>query len=146
MTQFKIPSITVDAIIERDNKILLIRRKGATFNGYLALPGGYVDYGETVENAVIREVHEEVGMITQPKEILGVYSSPERDPRSHVISIVFVVQGQGDPIAGDDAESFEWVSCDKIQNHSLAFDHNLIVEDYLKWKQERGTYWSSKRA
>ncbi|RMG30564.1 MAG: NUDIX hydrolase [Methanobacteriota archaeon] len=145
MGDFKLPSVTVDAIIEDESKVLLIRRKGKTFHGFLALPGGYVDYGEAVENAVVREVKEEVGLEALPKAILGVYSAPERDPRGHVISIVFIVEALGDPIAGDDASDFEWVKLEELEQMDLAFDHGLVLKDYVKWKEENQTFWSLKK-
>ncbi len=144
MDKFKIPSLTVDAIIERENKILLIRRKGKTFHGFLALPGGYVDYGEAVEHAVVREVREELGVKAFPIAILGVYSDSQRDPRGHVVSVVFVVRISGNPKAGDDASDFEWLDLNELGNDPLAFDHQLILEDYCRWKLTKETFWSEK--
>ena len=144
MTDYKIPSLTVDAIMEENGKILMIRRKSKTYNDFLALPGGYVDYGESVENAVKREVLEELGLTATPLDILGVYSQPKRDPRGHVISIVFVCSFSGDINAGDDAKSFEWLSMQDLDKEKLAFDHSQILKHYMNWKIEKGTYWSSK--
>ncbi len=144
MTKYRNPSLTVDAIIDKDESILMIRRKSNTFNGYLAFPGGFVDYGETVEQAVKKEIMEELNLEIIPLEILGVYSDKDRDPRSHVISTVFVCSFEGSPIAGDDALSFEWISLENIEKEDLAFDHAKIIKDYKSWKIRNGTYWSSK--
>ncbi len=142
MTEYKLIPLTVDIIIERDAKILMIRRCGDTFNNYLAFPGGFVDYGETVEHAAIREAKEEVNIDIVPRHILGVYSDSNRDPRGHVISVAFVCDFEGDPLAGDDAGSFEWIPLDS--ELEFAFDHGKIFNDYKNWKQNAGTYWSSK--
>ncbi len=142
MTEYKVPSLTVDIIIEREGKILMIRRKGKTFHNYLALPGGFVDYGETVEHAAIREAKEELNVDIGLREILGVYSDPERDPRKHIVSIVFIADTEENPQAGDDASDFEWVDLDDTSE--FAFDHGKILEDYLKWKKNGGTYWSTR--
>jgi mutator protein MutT len=142
--EFRNPPLTVDVIIEVEGKLLVIRRNSDTFNGYLAFPGGYVDYGETVENAVIREAKEELHIDVKPMEILGVYSDPDRDPRGHVVSIVFVCEYKGEPKAGDDASSYEWIPLDTINQEKLAFDHGKIIEDYKQWKTKRLTFWSTK--
>ena len=144
MADYKLPSTTVDAIIEKDGKILMIRRKSDTFNDHLALPGGFVDYGEAVEHAVKREVLEELGVTATPLDILGVYSDPKRDPRGHVISIIFVCSFSGKIKAGDDAKSFEWVALENIKKEKLAFDHLQILNHYIIWKRNKGSYWSNK--
>ena len=145
MTEYNIPSLTVDAIIENDEAILMIRRKNETFDGYLALPGGFVDYGERVEDAVQREIMEELNLKINPLEILGVYSEKGRDPRGHTISTVFICAFEGTPKAGDDALSFEWIHLENLDTEDLAFDHSKIIIDYKLWKERKGTYWSSKR-
>lgn len=127
---YKIPSLTVDGIIVDDNRILLIKRKNEPFRGYYALPGGFVEYGETVEEAVYREILEEVGIEVNIEGILGVYSSPNRDPRGHTISIVYILKMKGGKLrAGDDAESLAFFDINRIP--SLAFDHNRILDDFL---------------
>jgi 8-oxo-dGTP diphosphatase len=143
------PTPTVDAILQRGSKVLMIRRKNAPFQGRLALPGGFVDEGETVEGAVKREVLEEASLEIEPIEILGVYSDPKRDPRKHVMSVVFValVIDEKDARAGDDASGVEWIeldSVDKIKGE-IAFDHAQILADYRSWKGSAGTFWSTKR-
>lgn len=135
---------TVDAIITKNGKILLIKRGHDPFKGQFALPGGFVDYEERVEQALIREVKEELNLDAIPIAILGVYSGPDRDPRGPVISTVFICEFSGTPQAGDDAAAFEWLELDKLDQISLAFDHNTILDHYIRWKIERGTYWSTK--
>ena len=136
--------LAADAIIEKDNKLLLIVRGGQTYHGYLALPGGHVDDGETVEQAVVREIKEETGLDAVPVRILGVYSDPARDPRGHICSVVFIVDFSGEPQAGDDASDFKWVPLPVGNSEKIAFDHKKIIDDYMKWKKEKGTYWSGK--
>ncbi|MCQ6253876.1 NUDIX hydrolase [Methanocaldococcus sp.] len=127
------PSVAVDGIVEKDNKILLIRRKNNPFKNCFALPGGFVECGETVENAIVREVYEETGLITKVKSLLGVYSSPDRDPRGHVISIVFILNiMRGELKAGDDAKEAKFFDINNLPK--LAFDHKKIIEDYMRWK------------
>lgn len=146
MKEYRNPVPTVDVILQRDSKILLIRRKRDPFRGRLALPGGFVNEGETVEDAVIRETREETSLEVEPVEILGVYSDPRRDPRRHIMSVVFVgIIIRGTDMAGDDAERIEWVNMDKIDGSDVAFDHTRILHDYMNWRASGGTYWSTKR-
>lgn len=126
----KKPSIAVDGILIKNNKILLIKRKNEPFKGKWALPGGFVEYGERVEEAVLREFEEEVGIKAKIKRLLGVYSDPNRDPRGHVISIVFLLEGEGIPRAGDDAKDAKFFDLDDLP--PLAFDHDKIIRDAIK--------------
>jgi NUDIX domain len=99
--------------------------------------------GERVEDGLKRELKEETNLDVEPKDILGVYSDPSRDPRGHRISITFLATiKSGDAKAADDAESIEWLPINEQKD--LAFDHNKILKDYRQWKQTKGTYWSSK--
>ena len=140
----KYPHPTVDAIIEKDNKIVLIKRKKEPFIGKWALPGGHVKERETVEDAVVRETKEETSLDIKPKEILGVYSDPRRDIRN-TISTVFIVEFIGGKIiGGSDATEARWFDLDEIDFDDLAFDHGKIIRDYLKWKRKKQTFWSSK--
>jgi len=129
------PSLTVDGILLVDNKLVLIQRKNPPFQGQWALPGGFVDYGETVEQAVVREMEEETGVKTSVKKLFGVYSAPDRDPRHHTISAVFKLEKIGGELkAADDARKVDLFSLENIP--SLAFDHGEIVADLLKTLSE----------
>ncbi len=126
------PFTTVDAIIEIDDGIVVIQRSNPPFGW--ALPGGFVDYGESLEEAVVREAKEETGLdITEVKQ-LHTYSDPKRDPRFHTIGTVFIAKAKGLPKAGDDAAGLKIVKLSEIKDLSLAFDHAKILEDYLKYK------------
>ena len=98
------PLLTVDALIIYDGELVLIKRKNPPYKGQFALPGGFVDIGETVEQATIREAKEETGLDINITRLLGVYSDPLRDPRGHTISICFMAYGEGDLRASSDAE------------------------------------------
>jgi 8-oxo-dGTP diphosphatase len=146
MKEYRNPTPAADIILQRDSKILMVRRKKDPFKGQLALPGGFINEGETAEEAARREAIEETTLEVKPIEILGVYSDPKRDPRKHIMSIVFVgiIVGGSDK-AGDDAESIEWVELGTIEKQDIAFDHAQILRDYKKWKTSDGTFWSTKR-
>jgi 8-oxo-dGTP diphosphatase len=120
--------ITVDAIVVRkDKSIVLVRRKDEPFKDMYALPGGHVEYGETVEEAVVREVKEETGLDVRVGKLLAVYSDPDRDPRGHVVSVVFdCFETGGELVPGSDAtEAWSF----KKPPASLAFDHAKILKD-----------------
>ncbi len=131
MTQPRNPFPTVDIIIEVEGGIVLIRRRNPP-PGW-AIPGGFVDYGESVEAAAIREAKEETGLDVRLTRLLGVYSDPGRDPRSHTISTVFVARASGRPVADDDAAD-AGVFMDSTLPEEIAFDHRAILEDYFKNK------------
>jgi 8-oxo-dGTP diphosphatase len=126
------PALAADCVVfDRQGRLLLIRRKNPPFQGQYALPGGFVDYGETTEQAAIRELFEETGLraVTAPA-LIGVYSDPGRDPRGHTVSIAYLVRVTDFvPRAGDDAAGAEFVA--NWQSETLAFDHNKIVADAL---------------
>ena len=149
--QHKNPIPTVDVIIEQDSRILMIRRKYEPYKGSLALPGGFVNEGERIEDAARREAKEETSLNIGLKDILGVYSDPNRDPRGHLMSTVFVGIIPTDnntnsmrASARDDAAKIEWVSLKDLESINLAFDHRRILSDYKIWKLCGGTFWSSK--
>ncbi len=129
------PFSTVDAIIEIDDGIVVIQRSNPPF-GY-ALPGGFVDYGESLEDAVRREAKEETGLeLTEIKQF-HTYSEPDRDPRFHTIGTVYIAKAKGTPRAGDDAAGLKVVNLSDINKLEFAFDHKKIIQDYIKYRQER---------
>ncbi len=125
------PLLTVDIIIEMSDRpgcpIVLIERKHPP-HGW-ALPGGFVDVGEFLENAAIREAREETCLGVTLKLLLGNYSDPGRDSRGHTVSAVYVATAQGEPVAADDAGDLQLV--DPRELPPLAFDHSVILADYL---------------
>ena len=120
--------VTVDAIILKGNAIVLIRRKHPPFVGMYALPGGYVEAGESCEQAVVREAKEETNLDITINKLVGVYSDVDRDPRGHTISVVYLVEAKGVLQAGDDAAHAELVSLDSLPKE-LAFDHAKMISD-----------------
>jgi 8-oxo-dGTP diphosphatase len=127
----KYPRIATDGIIAKNGKILLVRRKNQPFQGKWALPGGFVEYGEKTEEAVVREVLEETGLKTKINHLAGVYSDPSRDPRGHIISIVYVLEILGGKLkAGDDASDIKFFDLDDLPE--LSFDHGKIISDVLE--------------
>ena len=126
---FKNPLPTVDIIIEVQGGIVLIERLNPP-HGW-ALPGGFVDYGESVEDGAVREAREETGLDVRLKDLLYVYSRPDRDPRHHTLTTVFVATADGQPIAADDAKAVGVFTARKLPS-SLAFDHADILADYFQ--------------
>ncbi len=127
------PFTTVDAIIEIDGGIVVIERSNPPFGW--ALPGGFVDYGESLEDAVIREAKEETNLELTDLKQFHTYSDPKRDPRFHTIGTVFIAKAKGKPKAGDDAQRFKIMKLEEIKNMDFAFDHKEILEDYLKYRE-----------
>ena len=123
------PRLAVDCIIRVRRRLVFVRRRNEPRG--LALPGGFVDHGETVEDAVRREMREETGLELGDLRQFHVYSDPHRDPRCHCVSVVFTADGIGDPRAGDDAASITLAEPDTIPFAELVFDHAQIVRDYL---------------
>ncbi|WP_201353159.1 NUDIX domain-containing protein [Hydrogenimonas urashimensis] len=132
------PYLATDSVIECFNEmdefegIVLIERKNAPHG--LALPGGFVDVGERVEDACRREMKEETGLDVKLQHLLGVYSDPERDPRFHSVSVVYVSRARGLPVGGDDAKTAHLFHFSRIPWEKLVFDHEKILRDYLEYK------------
>jgi len=127
------PLITVDAVIllNKRKDLVLIRRKNPPFQGELALPGGFVDIGETIEEACIREAYEETNINIKLIGLIGVFSKPDRDPRGHTVSIAFLCEPKTkkeSPKAKDDAAALEIIPLTKISSLKLAFDHWEIIK------------------
>ncbi len=125
------PVLTVDAIIEIEGGIVLIKRKNPP-PGW-AIPGGFVDYGETLEDAVRREAKEETGLDIKLIRQFHTYSEPGRDPRHHTVSTIFIAAAGGKPKAADDAQDVGIFTKDNLPA-DLAFDHRQILEDYFNGK------------
>ncbi len=125
------PSLTVDAVIEFPGKrVVLIRRANPPFEGKWALPGGFVDFGETTEQACLREVKEECSIDVEIKGTLGVYSDPNRDPRGHTVSVVFKAEYRDGELKGmDDAKEAKLFTREELRGIDLAFDHRDIMRD-----------------
>jgi len=128
----KSPALTVDAIVYREDKILMVKRKNPPFEGAWALPGGFVEYGEPVEQALARELKEETGLEAQGPKLFNVYSDPGRDPRGHVVSLCFVADASGEPKAGDDAKEARFLSSEELIGREIAFDHKDILREYME--------------
>jgi 8-oxo-dGTP diphosphatase len=128
---YRNPVPTVDIIIEINGRIVLVDRKNEPLGW--ALPGGFVDYGETLENAAIREAKEETSLDIRNLKLLGCYSDPSRDTRHHTITTVYVAEGEGTPQAADDASGLSLFEIDKLPE-ILCFDHAKILADYLRFK------------
>jgi 8-oxo-dGTP diphosphatase len=129
------PYLAVDVIVQlwegdRFRGIVLVERKNPPVG--LAIPGGFVEVGESVERAAVREIEEETGLKVNLKKLLGVYSDPDRDPRFHVVSVVFVGDAEGEPRAGSDAKGVKVFKLEDIPLDRLVFDHRRIILDYLQ--------------
>jgi 8-oxo-dGTP diphosphatase len=127
----KQPALTVDCVVfDESGRLLLIRRKNPPFQGQYALPGGFVDYGETTGQGATRELAEETGLAAATLSLVGVYSDPARDPRGHTVTIAYLVTvANHAPQAGDDAASAQFVA--NWRDEALAFDHRKIIDDAL---------------
>ncbi|MFH8119668.1 MAG: NUDIX hydrolase [Candidatus Aenigmatarchaeota archaeon] len=131
----KIPMVAVDIIIKIGRKIVIVKRKNFPIGW--ALPGGFVNYGESVEKAAVREAKEETGLKLKNLKLFGVYSNPKRDPRFHTISITFVANGFGNLKAGSDVSEIKLIeprSIEKNKKINLVFDHKKIIKDFVRMK------------
>ncbi len=127
------PFPTVDLIIERQGEVLLIKRLKEP--KMWALPGGFCEYGESLEEAALREAKEETGLVVELVEQFYTYSEPWRDPRQHNITTVFIARPKGGNLkAGDDAEEARFFPLEELPPE-LAFDHKRILEDFIRWKE-----------
>jgi ADP-ribose pyrophosphatase YjhB (NUDIX family) len=132
--RYRNPLPTVDIIIETEKGIVLIKRKNPPFGW--ALPGGFVDYGESLEQAAVREAREETSLEVELISQLGAYSDPSRDPRHHTISVIFSARiTAGLPQAADDATDIGIYNRDNLPKE-LAFDHGKILQDYFSNKKD----------
>ena len=132
---FRNPTPTVDCLIEiegRPGELVFIERKHEPIG--FALPGGFVDEGEWLADAAIREAKEETGLDVEIVELFHVYSNPARDPRKHTMSTVFIGRASGDPVGSDDAAKAHIAAPDALPG-TLVFDHATIIADYIAYKK-----------
>ncbi len=128
---FRNPLPTVDIIIEIDGRIVLVERRNPP-HGW-AIPGGFLDWGESVEACARREAKEETGLSVRLEGLFYVYSDPRRDPRHHTVTTVFIASADGRPEAADDAAAADLFTLDRLPE-PLAFDHARILEDYRRYR------------
>ena len=135
----KNPLPTVDILIEIDGGVVLIERKNPP-HGW-AIPGGFVDYGESMETAAVREAKEEISLDVELVEQFHSYSDPKRDPRGHTISTVFIAAAKGTPKGADDAKAAAIFREGKLPS-PIVFDHPQILRDYFRYRKtgERPKY------
>ena len=133
MGAYRNPFPTVDVIIEQPGGIVLVRRKNPP-PGW-ALPGGFVDYGEPLPTAAKREAKEETGLDVELTALLHVYSQPDRDPRHHTVSTVYVGRASGAPVGTDDAAEARVFPLDALPS-PMAFDHARIIDDYVRFRRD----------
>ncbi len=126
--------VAVDAVAVRDGKVALIKRGNEPNRGMWALPGGFLEFDESAEETILRELGEETGLKGELGQFVGVYSDPKRDYMQNVTVVYEVKVGKGEIKAGDDALEAKWFALDEVPK--LAADHNIIIEDYIKLKGE----------
>ncbi|MEE3083644.1 MAG: NUDIX hydrolase [Candidatus Thermoplasmatota archaeon] len=131
--EYQNPALAVDAAVRCNDTVLLIQRGNEPWKGAWALPGGFVEYGEDPHDAVLRELEEETGLKGTIIRLLDARGNPERDPRKHIVSIVYLVEAEGEPIGGDDAADARFWPIDAVLNGELeiAGDHTEILRDWL---------------
>ena len=130
MAEYKNPALTVDAIIVKDDNIVLIKRLNNPYKDHWALPGGFVEYGEKVEDAAIREAKEETGLDIELVKLVGVYSEPSRDPRGHTVTIAYLAKVINNTLkSGSDAKEAQYIPINDLKTINLAFDHEKIIGD-----------------
>ncbi len=128
---YRNPLVTVDIIIEVNDGIVLIERKNPPYGW--ALPGGFVDYGESLETAAVREAKEETSLDVYLTEQFHAYSEPDRDPRHHTVTTVFIATAEGRPQAADDARKTDIFTTTTLPCN-VVFDHGQILQDYFRYR------------
>lgn len=130
MTEYRNPALTVDTIIINDESIVLIKRLNNPYKNHWAIPGGFVEYGEKVETAAVREAKEETGLDIELTKLVGVYSNPNRDPRGHTVTVAYTAKIIGGTLKSDsDAKDARFFKFEELKNIDLAFDHEEILKD-----------------
>jgi 8-oxo-dGTP diphosphatase len=132
----KTPYLTVDSVVMEKGKILLVKRKGNPFVGYWALPGGFMERGETLRKAAPREVLEETGMKVSIEKMIAIYDDPKRNPMGHAVTVTFLCKVTGGKLRPQEEEVSEtrFFSIPEISKLKLAFDHRRIIRDALKMR------------
>ena len=130
--KYRNPLVTVDIVIEIDNGIVLIKRANPPYGW--ALPGGFVDYGETLESSAVREAKEETSLDIKLKEQFHSYSEPDRDPRHHTVTTVYIAKGIGSPKPADDAKKVGVFTKSNLPE-PIVFDHKKIIDDYFRYTE-----------
>ncbi|WP_405293502.1 NUDIX domain-containing protein [Methanobrevibacter sp.] len=133
MAEYKTPSLTADIFIYDDElNFILIKRRNEPYKDCWALPGGFVEYGESVETAAIREAKEETSIDVELKSLVNVYSEPDRDPRGHTVTVAYTAKGDFNSKKADsDAKDIGIFSKDQLDELELAFDHEKIITDCI---------------
>lgn len=133
MADYKKPSLTADIFIfDDDFNFILIKRENDPYKDCWALPGGFVEYGESVENAAIREAKEETSIDVELIDLVNVYSEPDRDPRGHTVTVAYTAKGDFKTRAADsDAKDIGVFTQDDLENLEIAFDHRKIIKDCM---------------
>ena len=131
--EYRNPALAVDAAVRRGDQVLLIQRGNEPWKGAWALPGGFVDYGENPTDAVLRELQEETGLNGRIIRLLDAKGDPNRDPRKHIVSIVYLIEAEGEPVGGDDAADARFWPIELVLDGELpiAGDHMEILRDWL---------------
>jgi 8-oxo-dGTP diphosphatase len=129
-----VPILTVDGVIFAEGQVLLVKRSIKPYRGYWCLPGGRVEFGETVEEAVHREAKEETGLDVEIERMTGIYSDPKRDPRGHSISIAYLLKALGGELKRDEREASD-VRFFSIPPKKMGFDHRKILMDAKRLKR-----------
>lgn len=134
MSKYKNPSLTCDVFIYDDDlNFILIKRLNEPFKDCWALPGGFVEYGESVEDAAIREAKEETNIDVELEELVNVYSAPDRDPRRHTVTVAYTARGDLNTRNADsDAKDIDVFQVDRLDSINIAFDHAIIIKDCLE--------------
>ena len=136
MTKPVTPLLAADALIElidvAGRPIVLIERKNPPYGW--AIPGGFVDIGESVETTAVREALEEVSLQVTLRALLGIYSGPQRDPRGHTVTAIYIAEASGKPVAADDAKSVGIFTLEQLPA-PLAFDHAMVLQDYRRYRE-----------
>ena len=130
--KYRNPLVTVDIVIEIDDGIVLIKRANPPYGW--ALPGGFVEYGETLESSAVREAKEETSLDIKLKEQFHSYSEPDRDPRHHTVTTVFIAKGNGTPKPADDAKKIGIFTKNSLPE-PIVFDHKKIIDDYFRYAE-----------